>query len=126
MECPSSFGRIVAGAGLLDKCDLKIGGTVVLSDRFMDRIWAFTIDASNGDVSDTCVYMSQSAFNEAFGKAGDWFCAYASDDELKIDADWLSSITTPADTRALADQIVDFFGDLLQLSLWQLRSCSSL
>lgn len=112
-----SDGRVVVGAGLLNKCDLKVGGTVVLYDKFTDKNYALTIDETNDDPSDTNIYMSQGTFNETFGKASDWFDAYASDDELKIDADYLSSTTTPDDMRALADQIIDSFGDMIQLFL---------
>lgn len=112
-----SDGRIVVGVGLIDKCGLHVGSTVVLSDRFTDRSYAVTVDAANGDVSDTGIYMSQDTFNETFGKASDWFCAYASDEELNIDTDCLSYTTTPDDMRALAGQIVDSFGDMVQFFL---------
>lgn len=73
-----SDGRMVVGAGLLDKCDLKVGGTVVLYDKFMDKSYAPRIDETHEDSSDTNVYLSQGTFNKTFGKASDWFDAYAS------------------------------------------------
>ena len=112
-----SDGRVVVGAGLLQKCGLQVGGTIELYDKYADESYTLAIDGTNDNTADTSVYMSRSVFNETFDKASDWFNGYASDEALAIDAGYLASTTTPDDMRALADQMVDSFGNIVQLLL---------
>ncbi len=112
-----SDGRVVVGAGLLEKCGLRVGGTIVLHDRYADANYALTIGGANGNDAGTSVYMSRETYVETFGKPDDWFDAYASDEALTIDPDYLSSTTTPEQMRSLADQILDSFDGIVQLLL---------
>ncbi len=112
-----SDGRVLVGCGLLDKCGLQVGDAIVLYDKFSDKSYAFTIDAATGDSADLNVYMARDTFQEAFGYADDWFNAYASNEELAIDPDYLSSDITPQDMRDLANQMIDTFSDTVQLIL---------
>ena len=113
-----SDGRVLVCAGLLMKCDLEPGDVIVLYDKNADKSYAFTIDAATGDWANTSVYMSQETFNEAFGHDADWFCAYASDQELAMDPDYLVSTLTPNDMQRLADEMLGMFSDTIQLLLW--------
>jgi len=112
-----SDGRVLVGQGLLDKCGMRVGDTVVLYDRFTDKSYAFVIDAATGDSANMNVYMSCGAFRDAFGYADDWFNAYVSNKELNIDSDYLSSDITPQDMQNLAGQMIDTFSDMVQLIL---------
>lgn len=109
-----SDGRVVVGRGLLEKCGLEVGGNVVLYDKYTDKSYAFVIDDATGDSADMNLYLSRSAFNEAFGHAEDWFDAYASNDELDISSDYLASTLTPHDMKELSDQMIGMFSNVVQ------------
>ncbi len=49
---------MVVGAGLLNKCDLKVGDTVVLHDKYADKSYALTINGVTGNSADTSVYLT--------------------------------------------------------------------
>ena len=112
-----SDGRVLVGAGLLMKCGLEPGDVIVLYDKYADKSYAFTIDEATGDWANTSVYMSQETFNEALGHDADWFCAYASDEELAMDPDYLASTLTPNDMQRLADEMLGMFSDTIRLLL---------
>jgi len=48
-----------------------------------------------------------------FDKEPDYFSGYVSDDELNLDADYVSSVLTPADMRKIADQMDDSMGGMM-------------
>ena len=117
-DVDASDGRVLVGEGLLDKCDLEVGDPIVLYDKYADKSYALAIDGTTGDYANTNVYMGQDAFNDTFGHEADWFDAYASDEELDIDADYLASTLTPTDMKDLADEMLGMFTDAVQLIVW--------
>ena len=95
-----------------------MGDPIVLYDKYADKSYALAIDGTTGDYANTNVYMGQDAFNDTFGHEADWFDAYASDEELDIDADYLASTLTPTDMKDLADEMLGMFTDAVQLIVW--------
>ncbi len=111
-------GRVVFGAGLIDKFGWKPGGTVGLYDKYEGEgreVVYEGADAAWGTKSNMNIYMSLDDFNEFFGNDEGYFNAYASDEALTLDARYFASETTPSDMRAIGDQFVDMMGDLIGL-----------
>ena len=109
-------GRIVMGAGLIDKFGWAEGDDVSLYDKYEDETRAVTFggeSATWGTKSNMNIYMSLSDFNEFFDNDADYFNAYASNEELTLDARYFASELTPSDMRAIGDQFVDMMGDLI-------------
>ena len=78
--------------------------TYTVYDKYAGENYVFTVGGTVGDSADTSIYMSRDTFNAVFGEASDWFDAYASDDDLAIEPDYLASVTTLRDIQKLADQ----------------------
>ena len=91
--------------------------TYTVYDKYVDENYVFTVDGTVGNSADTSIYMSRDTFNAAFGEAGDWFNAYASDDDLAIEPDYLVSVTTPQDMQKLADQLLESFSSIVEVIL---------
>ena len=109
-------GRIVMGAGLIDKFGWAEGDDVSLYDKYEDETRAVTFGGASvtwGTKSNMNIYMSLSDFNEFFDNDADYFNAYASNEELTLDARYFASELTPSDMRAIGDQFVDMMGDLI-------------
>ena len=109
-------GRIVMGAGLIDKFGWSEGDKISLYDKYEDKTHAVTFEGATatwGTKSNMNIYMSIDDFNEFFDNDTDYFNAYASNKELKLDARYFASELTPSDMRAIGDQFVDMMGDLI-------------
>ncbi len=109
-------GRVVLGAGFIDKFGWEAGSAVSLYDKYEDktREVVYEGEASTwGTKSDMNIYMSLDDFNEYFGNDAAYFNAYASDEALTLDARYFASETTPSDMRAVGDQFVDMMDGLI-------------
>lgn len=91
--------------------------TYTVYDKYADENYVFTVGGTVGDSADTSIYMIRDTFNAAFGEAGDWFNAYASDDDLAIKPDCLASVTTLQDMQKLADQLLESFSSIVRVIL---------
>lgn len=91
--------------------------TYTVYDKYAGENYVFTVGGTVGDSADTSIYMSRDTFNAVFGEASDWFDAYASDDDLAIEPDYLASVTTPQDMQKLANQLLESFSSIVQVIL---------
>ena len=111
-------GRVVVGAGLVDKFGWKAGSTVSLYDKYEDKTREVAYEGTDavwGTKSNMSIYMSLDDFNEFFGNDAAYFNAYASDEALELDARYFASETTPSDMRAIGDQFVGMMEDLIAI-----------
>ncbi len=109
-------GRVVMGAGLIDKFGWAAGDDISLYDKYEDETRTVTFEGASatwGTKSNMNIYMSLADFNEFFDNDADYFNAYASNEELALDARYFASELTPSDMRAIGDQFVDMMGDLI-------------
>ncbi len=109
-------GRIVFGAGLLDKFGWKAGRSVDFHDKFEDKDYSLeyaSTDDAWGSKSNMNVYMSLDDFNELFGNDDAYFNGYASDEQLDLDSLYYAGDTTPDDMRAVGDQFIGMMSDLI-------------
>ncbi len=109
-------GRVVFGAGLLDKFGWKEGQSVSFHDKFEDKDYSLEYAGSGdtwGSKSDMNVYMGIDDFNELFGNDGAYFNGYASDEQLSLDSRYYAGDTTPDDMRAVGDQFIGMMSDLI-------------
>ncbi len=109
-------GRVVVGAGLVDKFGWAAGDTVSLFDKYEDE--SRTLELANtayswGTASNMNVYMSLADFNTFFDNDTNYFNAYASDEVLKLDSRYFASEVTPDDMQAVGDQFVGMMSDLI-------------
>lgn len=113
---PLDDGHAAFGCGLVDKFGFVAGQNVALYDKYEDESFDFTFDGENatwGTKSDMALYLSLDDFNERFGNDAGYFNAYASDEELAIDAAYLASELTPADMDAIGEQFVGMMNDMI-------------
>ena len=111
-------GRIVMGAGLIDKFGWDEGQKVALYDKYEDKTYKIEFGGASrtwGTKSNMNIYMSIDDFNEFFDNDAGYFNAYASGEELELDGRYLATETTPSDMQAIGDQFVGMMGDLVGL-----------
>ena len=106
-------GAVLAGAGLQAKCNVEPGRTYGFFDKYAGETYELEVAAVVGEPANTNVYMSLETFNRVFDKEPEYFSGYVSDDELDLDADYVSSVLTPADMRKIADQMDDSMGGMM-------------
>ena len=111
-------GKVVLGAGMVDKFGLEPGDTLSLYDKYEDTWHEVTYDGITwGTKSDMSVYMSLADFNDLFDNDADYFNAYASNDELTFDGRYLASDLTPKDMDAIGDQFTGMMDDMIGMLL---------
>ena len=107
-------GRVVLGAGLVDKFGFAEGDKLSLYDKYEDKDYEVTFDGGTwGSKSDMALYMSLDDFNRFFGNDSGYFNAYASDEALTLDQRYLASDLTPSDMDAIGDQFVSMMDDMI-------------
>ena len=109
-------GRVVFGAGLVDKFGFVAGQGVTMYDKYEGRDVTLELADDScvwGTESNMSVYMSLGDFNELFDNDADYFNGYVSDEELEIDARYYAGDTTPDDMRAIGDQFVNMMNEML-------------
>ena len=115
LELSSDANTITAGLGLMLKFDLKVGDTIDLYDKYENKTYTFTIDATWGSDGTMNVYMPFDAANKALGNDADYFSGYLSNEALNIDARYLSSDITPAQMDKIGAQMEDSMGDMMSM-----------
>ena len=108
-----SGGRIVMSNGLADKYGIAVGSTVALDDKYTNDSYELAIADACGSINSICVYMSLETFNELFGNDADYFNGYASDEELPLDARYVSSDLTPAAMDSIVAQMENSMGNVM-------------
>ena len=113
-----SGGRIVADAGLLEKCGITLGKPATFTDRTTDDVYDITIDEATSRAVSTNVYMSIDTFNRMFGNDEGYFNGYFSNEALDLNRRYLASDYTPADADKVANQLEDTYGDIMNVITW--------
>ena len=113
-----SGGRIVADAGLLEKCDITLGEPAAFTDRTTGNTYDITVDGATSFAVSTNVYMSINTFNRMFGKDEGYFNGYFSNEALDLNRRYLASDYTPADADKIANQLEDSYGDIMNVVTW--------
>ena len=109
-----SEGRVILGAGLIDKFKFADGQEIPLYDKFEDSWKTVTYTGDTwGTKSNMAIYMSLEHFNTFFGNDDSYFNAYASDQELQLDARYLASDLTPDEMDAIGNQFTGMMNDLI-------------
>ena len=98
-------GRVVVGAGLLDKTDVRVGDGLTLTDRYTGTQYRFTVAGTRGNSTDVRVYLSRAEINGMLGEAPDAFNGYLSDSALELPSEAVASVMTEQDVRTAADQV---------------------
>ena len=110
-----SDGKIVIGAGLIEKCNLALNEEATFSSSYTGKTYTLVPSASYGKATNTNVYMSIETFNKLFEEEADHFNAYASDLELAIDEHYLVNDLTPAEMSKIGEQMQDSMGDIMNM-----------
>lgn len=108
-------GRVLAGEGLLEKCDVELGKAFCALDRSTNESYEFAVDATCNNGCDLNIYMSINDFNRLFGREAGEFNGYASDIALPLDERYVASDLTPDKMRSMADQMQDSMGKIMTL-----------
>jgi putative ABC transport system permease protein len=112
-EVDVSDGAVVVGMGLSQKCRLKPGDTLSLTDKYTNKAYELTVTSVWGSSANMNVYMDRVALNRMIDEDDDSFAGYASDEELAIDARYLATDITPEAMSSSADQMERSFGDMM-------------
>lgn len=111
-------GKIVFGAGLIDKFGWKTGQKIGLFDKYEDKTYSLDFSGQTwGTKSDMNIYMSIDNFNELFGHDASYFNGYVSNEALDLDARYFSQDVTPDDMRAIGDQFTDMIDTMIDMML---------
>lgn len=108
-------GGVVLGSGLAQKCRLKVGETITLTDKYTNKTYQLTVSGTWGSSANMNIYMERTALNQLLGKDADDFSGYASDKELQIDERYLATDITPEAMNSSADQMQESFGDMMDM-----------
>ncbi len=110
-------GEVVFGAGFGDKYGIGAGDAASLWDKYNDATYRLKASGLYGTKTNLNVYMDLDTFNALFGNPAGYFNAYASNEELNLDARWLASELTPADMDKIGTQMTDSMGSMMYLLL---------
>ncbi len=113
-----SNGKIVVGAGLLEKCNLTLGTQATFSNSYTGKTYELVPSAAYGKATDTNVYMSIETYNELFDEKVDYFNAWASDSELAIDERYLVNDLTADEMAKIGDQMEDSMSSIMNMITW--------
>lgn len=105
-------GKCAIGQGAAEKCAIEPGVPREFRDRYTDETYELTFDSICGNTTTMNVYLSLDAFNELFGKEGDYFSGYASDEPLSINERYLATEVTPDQMLGVAEQLQDSMGTI--------------
>ncbi len=114
-EVDVSGGAVVVGAGLAEKCRIKPGDTVTLTDKYTNKVYELTATSVWGSSANMNIYMDRAALNRMVDEDEDNFAGYASDEELVIDQRYLAIDVTPDSMGSTADQMQESFGDMMDM-----------
>ena len=111
-------GKLVITPGIAEKCGLAVGDTMELIDKYHAKTYEVTVSGTWGNSSTMAVYMSMDDFNELLGNASTYFNGYVSNMPLNFNARYVASEVTPASMQAIADQMTDSMGGMMQMLLF--------
>ncbi|WP_147436575.1 ABC transporter permease [Propionibacterium australiense] len=111
-----SGGRVVVGAGLLDKTDVEVGEVLTLTDEYTRQEHRLTIAGTWGNSTDVRVYLSRETLNGMLGLDAGSFNGYLSDTALELPGGSVASTTTEQDVRTAADQISTSLSAVLRMA----------
>ena len=114
-EFDVSDGAILAGTGLVAKCNVAPGETYGFFNKYAGETYELTVTDTVGEPANTNLYMSIETFNRVFDNDPEYFSGYVSDEELNLDASYVASVLTPDDMRKIANQMDDSMGDLMNM-----------
>ena len=114
-EVDVSGDAVVVGSGLADKCRIKPGDTVTLTDKYTNKTYELTATSVWGSSANMNIYMDRAALNRMVDEDEDNFAGYASDEELDIDQRYLAIDITPDSMGSSADQMQESFGDMMDM-----------
>ncbi|MDO4533214.1 MAG: FtsX-like permease family protein [Coriobacteriia bacterium] len=114
-EFDVSNGAILAGTGLVAKCNVAPGETYGFFNKYAGETYDLTVTDTVGEPANTNLYMSIETFNRVFDNDPEYFSGYVSDEELNLDATYVASVLTPDDMRKIANQMDDSMGDLMNM-----------
>ena len=109
-------GRVVVGAGLLDKTNVRVGDVLTLTDEYTRRTHRLTVAGTWGNSTDVRVYLSRAELNGMLGEAPGSFNGYLSDGALDLPSEAVASVTTEQDVRTAADQVSASASSVLRMA----------
>ncbi len=111
-------GRLVITPGVAEKCGLAVGDTMELIDKYHGKTYRLEVSGTWGNETTMAVYMSLSDFNALLGNAQTYFNGYVSNEPLDFNARYVAGEVTPGSMQAIADQMSDSMGDMMQMLLF--------
>ena len=108
-------GRIVAGRGLVEKCDISLGVPVAFDDPLSDATYELAVDGQTGSPSNMNLYMSIGEFNKLFGNDASYFNGYVSHEPLDVDELYVASDLTPSAMDKIVEQMTDSMGSVTSM-----------
>ncbi len=111
-------GRLVITPGIAEKCGLAVGDTMELIDKYRGKTYELEVSGTWGNETTMAVYMSIDDFNALLGNADTYFNGYVSNEPLNFNARYVASEVTPDSMQAIADQMTDSMGDMMQMLLF--------
>ena len=113
-----SGDAVLAGQGLVAKCNVEVGKTYSFFDKYAGETYDLTVSGLVGEPANTNLYMSLDTFNRVFDNEPDYFNGYVSDEVLDLDDDYVASVLTVEDMRKIANQMDDSMGEMMDMVVY--------
>ena len=117
-EVPVEDGVVYAGLGTVEKTTAEIGEPAEVFNRREGERYEITVAETTDNKADVSLYMTLADFNRLFGNDADYFNAYASESELKLDGRYLGRTIMPEDMDKISAQMEDSMGSFAKMMLF--------
>lgn len=117
-EIPVENGVVYAGRGTVEKTVARIGEPAEAFNRREGESYTITVAEATNNEADVSLYMTLDDFNRLFGNDVDYFNAYASGQELKLDKRYLGRTIVPEDMDKISAQMEDSMGSFARMMLF--------
>lgn len=112
-----SDGKVVVDAGVLEKCDVKLGETARFTDKTTGKSYDLDVGSATSARASSGIYMDIDTFNALFDHDADYFNGYVSNMPLNIDEMYLMQDMTPDQIDKIAEQMDSTFGSIMGIIL---------
>ena len=116
LDLPKNEDEVIVSNGYMEKFLLKVGDTIILSEKFEGTEHKFKIAGSFDYTASLAVFMTKDNFIKEFDLDKDYFTGYLSNEKIDdIDDVYIASTITEKDLTVLADQLNDSAGAMLPM-----------
>lgn len=112
---PTKDDEIIISYDFSKKLSLHQGDQIVLKNSYTEQEYLLTVYDIYDSRTTISAYMSRSSLNKLLDQDDSYFNGYLSDEELDIDASYLSATITKDDLLKIGDQMTEAFSQMIPI-----------